>query len=389
MKMVKLQRLCIASRLLLRTGLILCLSWSSAALAHKSSDSYLHLTAQGEEVLVQWDIALRDLDAVLDLDANADGQLSWGEVRQRQQQISEYAQHSLEVSTGGIACSMTPSSLLIDTHTDGSYAVLNFTAACARSIADLQVGYGLFAGVDAGHRGLLDLQLGSRVITQVLLPGAAAAVFTALESATWAQFSAYLRTGVGHIWSGYDHLLFLFCLLLPAVLLRRNGRWEAQDDLRAAFIAVCKVVTAFTIAHSLTLGLATLGVVRIPSRVSESAIALTVILAALNNVVPLVRMRLWLMAFCFGLLHGFGFANVLTDLELPRPALALALTGFNLGVELGQLAIVALFLPVVYLARRTLFYRRFVLQNGSAAIALLGALWLAERVFNLEFLPVH
>ena len=369
--------------------LLLCLSWSLPAFAHKSSDSYLHLTVDGAEVAVQWDIALRDLDAVLELDANADGLLSWGEIRQRQQQVARYAQRSLKLSTDGAACAMTNPSLLIDSHSDGAYAVLTFVASCSASIADLRVGYALFAEVDAGHRGLLDLKSGTQVITQVLLPGAPASLFTTRDAGRWMQFAAYMHTGIGHIWGGYDHLLFLCCLLLPAVLQRRNGRWEAQDDLRAACIAVCKVVTAFTVAHSLTLGLATLGILRIPSRLSESAIAVTVVLAALNNVVPVIRLRLWLMAFCFGLIHGFGFANILVDLELPRTALALALAGFNVGVEMGQLAIVAVFLPAVYFARHTLFYRRFVLNNGSAAIALLGALWLTERVFNLEFLPVH
>jgi hypothetical protein len=267
--------------------------------------------------------------------------------------------------------------------------VLDFAASCPTAISRLQVGYGLFADVDAGHRGLLDLRFGGRVLTQVLVPDAVAASFSAREANRWAQFTAYARTGIGHIWSGYDHLLFLLCLLLPAVLQWRDGRWEAQHDLRAAFLAVCKVVTAFTLAHSLTLGLATLGIVRIPARISESVIALTVVLAALNNVVPLVRSRLWLVAFCFGLIHGFGFANVLNDLELPRAALALALAGFNLGVEIGQLAIVALFLPAVFLVRDTAFYRRYVLHAGSGAIAVVGALWLTERVLDLQFLPVH
>ncbi len=289
----------------LRAALLLCLCWSLPALAHKSSDSYLRLAVKDAQVQVQWDIALRDLDAVLNLDANTDGELSWGEIRQQQTRIAEYAQRGLLLATDGVTCKATTPALLIDNHTDGAYAVLEFSAACAKSIAELQVSYGLFAGIDAGHRGLLELTSGSRLVTQVLVPAAAATHFSLHETGMWSQFAAYLRTGIGHIWSGYDHLLFLFSLLLPAVLQRRHGRWEAEHDLRAAFIAVCKVVTAFTLAHSLTLGLATLGIVRIPSRVSESAIALTVVLAALNNVVPLVRSRLWLVAFFFGLIHGF------------------------------------------------------------------------------------
>ena len=112
-----------------------------------------------------------------------------------------------------------------------------------------------------------------------------------------------------------------------------------------------KVVTAFTVAHSITLSLAALGVISLPSRLVESAIAASVVLAALNNVCPVVYGGRWIIAFCFGLIHGFGFASVLTDLGLPQDSLLLALVAFNLGVELGQLAIVAVFLPIAYALR--------------------------------------
>jgi hypothetical protein len=95
------------------------------------------------------------------------------------------------------------------------------------------------------------------------------------------------------------------------------------------------------------------------------------------------------VAFCFGLIHGFGFANVLNDLVLPPAALSLALVGFNLGVEAGQLAIVAVFLPCAFALRHTLAYRRVLVSGGSVAIAMVAALWLIERAFNLQFLPVH
>ena len=108
----------------------------------------------------------------------------------------------------------------------------------------------------------------------------------------------------------------------------------------------------------------------------------------MNNVYPLVLKRLWLVAFGFGLLHGFGFASVLADLELPRDALLLSLVGFNLGVEVGQVVIVAAFVPLAFLMRRTWMYRRLVLMGGSLTIALLASIWMAERVFNFKLLPV-
>ncbi len=372
-------------------GLLLC--WNSVAQAHKASDSYLHLSASGATLSGQWDIALRDLDAVLNLDANGDGLLSWREVRLRSVDIAQYALGRLTLRSAGVRCEPRAAAQLIDDHSDGAYVVLRFTAVCAQPVQQLQVDYRLFAEVDAGHRGLLNFSSARGTFTQVLGPSSPTArLDLGLDlggGGAWPQLAGYLRTGIEHIWTGFDHMLFLFSLLLPAVLLRRERQWQPQQALRPALLEVCKVVTAFTLAHSLTLGLATFGIVRLPARVSESAIALSVVIAALNNVVPLVRSRRWVVAFCFGLIHGFGFANALSDLGLPHGALALALVGFNLGVEAGQLAIVAAFLPCAYLLRETLFYRRFLLTGGSAAIATVAALWLLERALDLRFLPVH
>ncbi|EGF31347.1 hypothetical protein IMCC9480_36 [Oxalobacteraceae bacterium IMCC9480] len=201
------------------------------------------------------------------------------------------------------------------------------------------------------------------------------------------QFIDYAREGVWHIWIGFDHILFLLALLLPAVVFRQNKQWEAVGAFKPAFWSVLKIVTAFTLAHSITLTLATLGVISLPSRWVESTIAASVVIAALNNIYPLFRDRRWMMAFLFGLIHGFGFASVLSDLGLPKNALVLALVGFNVGVELGQLAIVAAFLPLAFYLRRTMLYRRIILLGGSGLIALLATAWLVERAFNMKFLP--
>jgi hypothetical protein len=147
-----------------------------------------------------------------------------------------------------------------------------------------------------------------------------------------------------------------------------------------------KVVTAFTLAHSLTLSLAALGVVSLPSRLVESAIALSVVLAALNNLRPLVYGRRWVIAFGFGLIHGFGFASVLADLGLPQDTLLIALVAFNLGVEIGQLAIVGIFLPIAYALRSSGFYRRVLFAYGSTAIAVIAFVWLAERALNVQWI---
>jgi hypothetical protein len=275
--------------------------------------------------------------------------------------------------------------MALDRHSDGTYAVLSLAAKCDSLQGDLTVGYRLLFDVDPSHRGLV----------QWLAPGTetAQALVFATDSATqklalqapgaWETLRQYVVEGVWHIWIGFDHILFLLALLLPSVLVRRNGRWEGAPSLRGAVVEVLKVVTAFTLAHSITLSLAALGVVSLPSRLVESVIAASVVLAALNNLRSTVKGRLWVMAFVFGLIHGFGFASVLADLGLPQGALVLALVGFNVGVELGQLAIVAVFLPLAFWLRGTAFYRTGVLQGGSLLVALLALWWLVERMFDL------
>ncbi|MFO1418521.1 MAG: HupE/UreJ family protein, partial [Methylotetracoccus sp.] len=153
---------------------------------------------------------------------------------------------------------------------------------------------------------------------------------------------------------------------------------------RPALTDTIKIVTAFTLAHSLTLSAAVLGPLELPSRWVESTIALSVVLASLNNLTEFFRGPRWGVAFGFGLVHGFGFASVLGDLGLPNDALVPALAGFNLGVEAGQLAIVAAFLPLAFRLRGSLFYRRFALGYGSAAIIAIATVWLLERSLGLD-----
>jgi HupE / UreJ protein len=372
------------------------------AQAHKPSDSYLTLQVEGERITGQWDIALRDLDFALGLDANQDDAITWGEVKARHDDIAAYALSRLRLGPASAPCPIEVAGQLIDNHSDGAYDVLRFSAVCAAAPKTLAVAYHLFFDLDPQHRGLVRIEYQGATRAGILGADQAEQKFTLSELSRWEQFLDYGNEGVWHIWTGFDHILFLLSLLLPAVFVRsRNGelsrtgrpvalmrgqRWEPAPDFRAALVDVVKVVTAFTIAHSITLSLAALDVLSLPSRLVESAIALSVVLAALNNLRPVVYERRWLIAFCFGLIHGFGFASVLADLGLPQESLLIALVAFNLGVELGQLAIVSVFLPVAYALRRTWVYRRVLFVYGSAAIALVAFLWLVQRAFNLQLI---
>ena len=367
--------------------LFFLLSQSWLAFAHKPSDSYLNFAIEGNTVSGQWDIALRDLDFAIGLDANGDAAITWGEVRAKLSDIDAYAIARLALQSGGKNCPIVMTDHLIDDHTDGAYVVLRFKATCIATITALQARYGLFFDVDPLHKGLLQLQYQGESSTAIFSPEHALQQFSLVKPSRIQQFLDYAREGVWHIWIGFDHILFLLALLLPAVVVRERGGWQGVRAFKPAFWSVLKIVTAFTLAHSITLTLATLGVISLPSRWVESTIAASVVIAALNNIYPLFKERRWMMAFLFGLIHGFGFASVLTDLGLPRTALVLALVGFNLGVETGQMAIVAVFLPVAFYLRHTILYRRIVLLGGSIMIAILATGWLVERVFDMKFLP--
>ena len=364
--------------LLLLAAALVCVP----ALAHKASDAYLTIERAGPTLAGRLDIALRDLDNAIGLDANADGDITWVEVRVRATAITAYALPRLAMSSAGVRCPLVATELRIDTHTDGAYAVLTLAGTCPERGPTLTLDYRLFEGIDPQHRGLLNFIDGGRSHSAVFTADTPRRSVGGESAGPLAQFATYGEEGVFHIWSGFDHVLFLLSLLLPAVLVRRNGAWVACDSLRAATLDVVKVVTAFTVAHSITLTLAALAIVELPSRWVESAIALSVVLAALNNLHPIVANGRWVAAFGFGLLHGFGFAGALRGLGLPTGSLALSLAGFNLGVEAGQLAIVLVFLPLAFLSRSTWAYRRLALGGGSIVTAAVASTWLVERAFD-------
>jgi len=369
----------------MRALLLVVLLAAATVHAHKPSDSYLTLHADGRTLRGQWDIALRDLEYAIGLDANGDGAITWGELKAKQPEIDAYALARLALRADGGDCRLQAVEHLVDDHSDGAYAVLRFAARCsAESYQVVAVEYGLFFDLDPTHRGLLRVERGGDTITGILAPERPRLEVSAEGRSKLQQFADYVREGVWHIWIGFDHILFLVSLLLPSVLLFQGKAWIPAQRFRDTLWDVFKVATSFTVAHSITLSLAALSVILLPSRLVESTIALSVVLAALNNIWPLVHDRRWMVAFGFGLIHGFGFASVLADLGLPRDALLLALVGFNVGVELGQLAIIAAFLPLAYALRGTWAYRRLVLLGGSVAIVLVAAIWMVERAFDLK-----
>jgi hypothetical protein len=372
---------------------------AGAVHAHKSSDAYLHWRIEGPRIEQRLDIALRDLDRDLALDADEDGRLTWGEVRGRWAEIARVGAEGVRMTADGHTCTpvrpATPTPPQLDEHTDGRYAVLSQTFECPAPVRRVEVEYRLFAASDPTHRGIARITAasGDTGHSAVLVPGTGPQSFAIDPGATvlaaGRSFAGFVFEGLHHIAIGLDHLLFLVTLLMVAVWRRDEAGtgWVPRQAASSAWKEALRLVTAFTVAHSLTLGLAATGVLAPPSRWVESLIAASVLVAAIDNVRPFLRGPRWVMVSVFGLVHGFGFAGPLQDLGLREGALALPLLGFNLGVELGQLGLVLVLLPLACVWRDRAFYRGVVVRGGSVAVAALAGVWVLERGLELSLLP--
>lgn len=230
---------------------------------------------------------------------------------------------------------------------------------CAGDARDLLIRDDLFDVLGADYHTLARIEAPDRTVQFAFTPEARESRVTPATRGV----ASFGRLGIEHILTGWDHLLFLLVLLLG------GGGW----------LSLAKIITAFTVAHSVTLALAVLGVVTLPERLVEAVIALSIAIVAAENlfVRPVVSRR-WLVSFSFGLVHGFGFSSILRELGLPTQGLVLSLLGFNAGVEVGQALLVALVLPALALLRHTRWETR-VIQSASLAILLVGAVLFVER----------
>lgn len=375
---------------------ILTVGWVGVAHGHTLGQGYLVLNASPEMITGHVEITLTDLDTALDLDTGGDGKVIDAELLPEMDRVFGYLAERIDVGSADGWYGLQFNSYEIINLPLGRYLQARFEITAAPVPPELRLRYEVLFDRDPDHRGFLvvsgnafsDYANQGEETSLVFGPDRPVRAFDLRVQSRLRSFTDFVGQGVWHIWIGIDHILFLLALILPSVLVRRDGRWQPTTSFRSAMWNVIKIVTLFTIAHTITLTVAALDIFTLPSRLVESIIALSVVVAALNNVYPILHGHIGWVVFGFGLFHGFGFASVLSHLVKNTSNLIVDLLGFNVGVELGQIAVVAALIPLLFLLSRRDFYGRSLVPVTSGLIGLLALGWFAERAFELEFLPI-
>jgi hydrogenase/urease accessory protein HupE len=351
------------SRLLLGLSLVT----GGVAQAHDPGLSVATARPAGAALIIHLAMARSDVERLIPLDANHDGRITEAEFQAALPQLQTVARQAFQVTASGRV--LVPTNLLVQLdQRDGVQFQIPFQGVATGAVS---IRATLLDKLPRGHRQFFSLRdQDQRLMAERMLDATSPAVtaeLTERPSPTGQphSFREFLGLGVTHIATGYDHLLFLLGLLLVG------------GSLRAAL----QIITSFTLAHSITLALATLNLINIPSKIIEPLIAASIVFVGLQNILARGMEKRWLLTFGFGLIHGCGFASALRDLGIGAngSSIVVPLVSFNLGVELGQSAIAALALPCIWRCQTSpLFVRRFV-PIGSVIVVLAGSYWLIER----------
>jgi hypothetical protein len=384
-------------------GLIVC-SAAAPSFAHQTGNSYLYLQQADDQLTINLDFYVRDLGNLLQKPgAEPEPAPAPEKIQALQAEITQLIEKSLsvEVDEQPLALHFVRQTVVL--HNDGLYVRQQFTASAIDPKARfVVVRYGFFTQNDKLGRAFFKLALNGDEISSVFDQATATQRFALGSTKRSATILLFSHEGAKHIWEGPDHLLFLLTLLLPGLLLwgarspNDNQMISHQDHQasqplaaapilsvrqhRAAWVFALKVITAFTVAHSITLAMATLGLISLPGKLIESVIALSIMLSAILNLQQRLHINHWLLAFSFGLIHGMGFANGLKELGLSSSYFIETLIAFNVGVEFGQLSVVLLVaVPLVWLVRSD-HGRERVMRWGSMTVLAISTIWFIERL---------
>ena len=367
-----------------------------SATRHELGQSYAFLRIYDDSLVVRLEITTADLGEALGFDWDPTA-VTVADVEARLDSIRSYMESRFSLSNTEGVLELDLQDVDVRFLELAEFVMLTYRVDGIAGVPDLlDVEYSVVFELDDDHRNLIVMEHNWRtatfqgeVIALILSPRNPRQTLDLTSSTLFRGFLAFVWLGVWHIWIGIDHILFLLALTLPAVLTRKEGRWQPVESFREALLNIVAIVTFFTLAHTVTLSLAALDIVRLPSRLVESIIAGSIAVAALANLRPQWTVKEWSIAFVFGLFHGFGFASVLGDIGMGQEFLTLSLLGFNVGVELGQLAIIGVAFPVLFLIRDKPIYR-WVLRGGSVFLIAVATLWMFERVFdfNVPLVPL-
>ncbi|HEU0035387.1 MAG TPA: HupE/UreJ family protein [Kofleriaceae bacterium] len=354
------------------------LALAAPAHAHQSAVKLVDIELDGARATVHVTASPGDLTEPLGVPADAQPSLDQAATPQ----TAAYVQGWLAIALpDGRACRAGAPAA----HGDGKFVVASWRIECPATISKLAIDLTKFFALDRRHEAMVRLRDGDDVSDPVIVRAAEPRIVVARHGATLAGWIGF---GMDHIYDGRDHIAFVLALLLVVMLERRAGGWAVRAPV-PALRATAVIITSFTIAHSLSLIAAALGWIALPSRLVESLIALSILYTAIEDVIrPDVAWR-FVLTFAFGLVHGLGFASVLAE-QLPETnasaAVIVPLLGFNLGVELGQLTIVIVAMPVLWLVGTGVGaarYRRWVMPALASVLALLAIKWLVERALGV------
>ena len=352
-----------------------------SAAAHQSSIKYFELTVDDNAIAVRVRTARADLTTPLHI--TDEREPSGAEVLAQRDAVGKFVAGWLGVVVAAAPCRPQTTTVAIDA--DPRFVAVQWRLQCAAAVTSLALSFDEFFVIDQQHLAMVRLLAPGTDAVNLVVRADAPRIELTIGAARPTRYGTWVRIGLDHIYSGTDHICFLFVLLLVVVIRRTKGeagwQWQAEPPLRA-LRNTAAVVTAFTVAHSITLIAASLQLIALPGRLVEAVSAGSIVYTAIENMIhPAVRWR-FVLTFGFGLIHGLGFASVLAEL-LPPSDVVVPLLLFNVGVELGQLSLVIVALPLLWLLVRavgTLHYRRFVMPAISLGAGMLGLWWLLQRL---------
>lgn len=363
---------------------------SAASFAHQTGNSYLYLRQVDGQLEVDVDFYVRDLGNLLQKPGAGSEPAPPPppeKIQALQPELTELIEKSLSIELDEQAVPWRFVRQSVVLHNDGLYVRQQFVAPAPDVDARFVViRYGFFTQSDKLGRAFLRLAMSGDEVSSVFDQSTAIQRFALGNTKRSSTIFLFTAEGAKHIWEGPDHLLFLLTLLLPGLLLwspsgaALSGAAVATGKHRAAWMFALKVITAFTVAHSITLAMASFGLISLPEKLVESAIALSIMVSAALNLQQRFRFNHWQLAFSFGLIHGMGFANGLRELGLSESYFLETLIAFNAGVELGQLSTVLLVVIPLVLLVRSERSRLQVMRWGSILVLAISTVWLIQRL---------